>query len=376
MTAGTLAAVVERKRRHPLSQLERPGQLFEHITPNWFASVMGTGIVANAAATLPVHSVELRTFATVVWALASCALVALTVVFAVHWLRHPANAHGYAEHPVMSLFYGAPPMAMLTVGAGTLLLGKDVIGEPSAVHIAATLWVLGTVTGVATSVLIPYRMVRRGLSNALPAWLMPVVPPMVSATTGALLLPYVGGDGVRVWLLATCYGLFGLSLVLGVAAMMLIYPSLWRGDGPVIQAAPTVWITLGLVGQSITAANLLGDEAVHVLGSAHASLAQALHAFGIGYGVAASILGTGAAVVAFTVTARAMRNGLRFSLTWWSFTFPVGTCVTGASALGSALGLGAMSALAVVLYVVLLSAWVVVAAHTVRGSISGRVFLP
>ncbi|OLT36689.1 C4-dicarboxylate ABC transporter [Rhodococcus sp. CUA-806] len=376
MTAGTVGAAFEHKRTRLLSELERPGQLIEHITPNWFASVMGTGIVANAAATLPVHSAELRAFATVVWALASFALLALTVAFAAHWILHPANARRYAEHPVVSLFYGAPPMAMLTVGAGTLLLGKDVIGDTAALHIAATLWVLGTITGVATSVWMPYRMLRQGRSNALPAWLMPVVPPMVSATGGALLLPYIGDDGLRVWLLALCYALFALSLALGAAAMTLIYRDLLRGGGPTLQAAPTVWITLGLVGQSITAANLLGADAGLVLGSAHASLARDLHAFGIGYGLFVGVLAIGAVTVACTVTAKAMRNGLRFSLTWWSFTFPVGTCVTGATALGAALGLGVVSALAVVLYAALLSAWVVVAAHTVRGSISGRIFLP
>jgi hypothetical protein len=47
----------------------------------------GPGIVANAAALLPVH-----------------------------------------RDPAMAPFYGAPPMAMLTVGAGAVLVGKDLIG--------------------------------------------------------------------------------------------------------------------------------------------------------------------------------------------------------------------------------------------------------
>lgn len=40
--------------------------------PNWFASVMGTGIVANAAALLPLHSPVLLTAATVVWGPPRC----------------------------------------------------------------------------------------------------------------------------------------------------------------------------------------------------------------------------------------------------------------------------------------------------------------
>ena len=41
------------------------------LGPNWFASVMGTGIIANSAASLPVFSESLRGFALVIWCLAS-----------------------------------------------------------------------------------------------------------------------------------------------------------------------------------------------------------------------------------------------------------------------------------------------------------------
>ena len=69
------------------------------------------------------------------------------------------------------------------------------------------------------------------------------------------------------------------------------------------------------------------------------------------------------------------RGGLGFSLTWWSFTFPVGTCVTGATALGAAAGSSVVLGLSVALYLVLLGAWATVASRTVRGSVSGRLFL-
>ncbi len=175
-----------------LTGLQRPGQLFENITPNWFASVMGTGIVANAAATLPVHVPGLHTFAVAVWVFATSALVLLGGAFAVYWTRHRQAARAHAAHPVMSQFYGAPPMAMLTVGAGALLLGKNLIGLPGALTVDWVLWTAGTLTGLATSLWIPYRMITahdHGTVAALPAWLMPIVPPMVSASTGAAAAP-------------------------------------------------------------------------------------------------------------------------------------------------------------------------------------------
>src|ERR1700686_3991694 len=44
-------------------------EILGRLGPNWFASVMGTGIVATAAATLPVHVPGLRTLAGVGWVL-------------------------------------------------------------------------------------------------------------------------------------------------------------------------------------------------------------------------------------------------------------------------------------------------------------------
>ena len=49
-------------------------EVLGNIGPNWFASVMGTGIVAVAGATLPVHVVGLRAFAEVVWVIAAVLL--------------------------------------------------------------------------------------------------------------------------------------------------------------------------------------------------------------------------------------------------------------------------------------------------------------
>lgn len=190
--------------RRVLRRLEKPSELFANLTPNWFASIMGTGIVATAAATLPLQFPGLRTGATVVWALASMLLILLTTATAVHWIRHRETAQSHHSHPVMAHFYGAPPMALLTVGAGTLLLGKDVLGEQLALGIDTVLWVAGTVLGLASAVAVPYLQFTRHQvtqDSAFGGWLMPVVPPMVSASTGALLLPYVPAGQARLSLL-------------------------------------------------------------------------------------------------------------------------------------------------------------------------------
>src|SRR5271166_5878609 len=118
-------------------------EILGRLGPNWFASVMGTGIVATAAATLPVHVPGLRVFAEVVWVFAAVLIAVLVVAVGGHWLRHPTVARSHARNPQMAHFYGAAPMALLTVGVGSLLVGRDLVGERIAVDLDWVLWTGG-----------------------------------------------------------------------------------------------------------------------------------------------------------------------------------------------------------------------------------------
>ncbi|WIB61705.1 TDT family transporter [Curtobacterium sp. MCLR17_007] len=349
--------------------LERPGLIVSNLTPNWFASIMGTGIVAVAAASLPLQFPGLRFAATVVWAIAAVLLVALTIATVLHWIRYRSTAAGHHLNPVISHFYGAPPMAFLTVGAGTLLLGKDWIGLPAAVTIDWVLWTIGTIGGLLTAVLVPYLAFTRHENkpdSAFGGWLMPIVPPMVSASTGALLLPYAPAGQWRETLLWSCYGFFGLSLVTSLVVITLIWNRLALHKVGAAGMVPTLWIVLGPVGQSITAVNLLASNAPTVVDE---STAHALLIVALVYGFAMLGFALLWTVIALAVTVRTAREHLPFSLTWWSFTFPVGTCVTGLNGLALHSGLTVVAVLAVIYYAGLVAAWITVALRTFHGSV-------
>jgi hypothetical protein len=65
--AGTVGRTDERRPFGLFKDLDWPGDVFRDLGPNWFTSVMGTGIVANAAAVLPLQVPGLCGFATAVW---------------------------------------------------------------------------------------------------------------------------------------------------------------------------------------------------------------------------------------------------------------------------------------------------------------------
>ena len=186
---------------------------------------MGTGIVANAAALLPVHIAGLP-FAVGVWLLVATMLVLLTAATAVHWLRYPEHARRHHHDPAMAPSYGAPPVALLTVGAGALLLvGRDLIGLGAAVRVDEILWTPGTITGVLSTVAIPYlafTVYKLTHEDTYATWLMPVVPPMVSAATGAALIAHLPAGQPRLALLLACYAMFGVSLFISLITITLL----------------------------------------------------------------------------------------------------------------------------------------------------------
>ncbi len=362
-------------RRGFLAALERRGDVVAHLGPNWFASVMGTGVVANAAALLPRQVAGLHTVAIGVWMVAATMLVALSGATVAHWIRHPRNARAHAANPAMAPFYGAPAMACMTVGAGAVLVGSDVIGIHAAVGIDFVLWTIGTLIGLGASAAVPYLMFTRHRLRAdsvFGYWLMPVVPPMVSAATGAALISHLPAGQARLDLLLACYAMFGLSLLASIITITLLWGRLTvHGPGPA-KLVPTLWIVLGPLGQSITAAALLGAAAPGVIPAPYGT---AMAAMGVLYGV--PVLGFALLwlALAAAITIKAARAGLPFSLTWWSFTFPVGTTVTGASELALHTGSEALAWMAVALFALLVTATAISLTRTVRGAYHGHLLL-
>ncbi|MFD5144181.1 TDT family transporter [Streptomyces sp. NPDC058401] len=343
-----------------------------HLGPNWYASVMGTAIIANAGATLPYQLPGQRVVCQIFWVLAATALAVLLTARAGHWRHHRDQARAHLLDPAVAPFYGCLSMALLAVGGGALIVGKDLIGLPAAIAVDTVLFTAGTATGLLAAVAIPYLMVVRHkveAHQATPVWLLPVVAPMVSAALGPLLIPHLPAGQAREAMLLGCYALFGLSLLATLLLLPLIFGRLiFHGPLPLV-LTPTLFLVLGPLGQSTTAVNSLADMAPQSMAGQYSG---AFSAFAVVYGVPVMGFALLWLALAAAMLLRAARNGMGFAMTWWALTFPVGTCVTGAAGLARHTGLAAFSWLAAALFLALVTAWLLAAANTLRGLWSGR----
>ena len=62
--------------------------------------------------------------------------------------------------------------------------------------------------------------------HTLATWLMPIVPPMVSAATGAALIAHLPAGQDRLDMLLCCYALFGISLLASLVTITLLWARL------------------------------------------------------------------------------------------------------------------------------------------------------
>ncbi|MBK3588346.1 TDT family transporter, partial [Streptomyces sp. MBT57] len=313
----------------------------------------------------------LRAACTVVWALSAVLLVTVLAARAGHWLHHRDQARAHLLDPAVAPFYGCVAMALLAVGGATLTVGVDVFGVRAALAVDVVLFVAGTAIGLVAAVVVPYLMVvrhRPAPGTASPVWLLPLVAPMVSASQGALLVPHVAAGQGREALLLACYAMFGLSLLATLVVLPLVFARLVH-QGPLpLALTPTLFLVLGPLGQSTTAVNQLADAAPGAVAGPYAS---AFGAFAVLYGVPVMGFALLWLALAGAMVIGATRDGMGFAMTWWAFTFPVGTCVTGAAGLARHTGLDALTWPAVALYAFLVVAWAVAGTRTVRGVVSG-----
>jgi len=263
--------------------------------------------------------------------------------------------------------WGMVSMGILSVGSATATVIPTVAPNwtTAAWRADEVLWVIGTVIGIVAALAITVRLVRHGTGTPSTVWGLAVVAPMVSATTGgnlaAHLLDRPDGQEVAIWTLAIATGCFFLSLTTGPIVFAIAYHHHWRVEPVPLAATASVWIPLGIVGQSTAAAQAIAAPAALL-----SPTLSGIHHVASGYGIVMLGLGTPFLAWALVVTARGLWSRMPFSPGWWALTFPIGTLSLGSHLLGVALGSTALQMASTVAWVVLLGTWSLCSVASVR----------
>jgi C4-dicarboxylate transporter/malic acid transport protein len=338
------------------------------VSPIWFTSVMGTGILAVTIAGSPVALPAGALLASTLWLLASILLAALVALVIASLADDSSRLFGTYSDPSAMQAWGALPMACFTVAVGALTIGRRLIVPATAVHLAQDLFIVGVIGAVLLAFLIPFLMfTRHELASDVTSatWLLPIVPLIVASVPSALLIP-TWPAALRSSMLAFGYAMWGCGIMLAMIVIVLHYARLVQFRVPDGALVTSVWLVVGPLGQSIAGFNAL-DAAASTLWPAPAPILQGT---GLTYGIAVWGFAAYWLVMAIALTLRTARTKLPFALGWWAFTFPVGVLTAGTYSLATLTASPFFRAAGLVLLTLLAFMWVLVAVATTRHALA------
>ncbi|WP_129662357.1 TDT family transporter [Rothia uropygialis] len=326
--------------------------------PAWFGAVMGTSLFANLTQIHGVPGVPIALFVAG-WVL----LAMLSIGFVLRCIRAPrAFKESLTKHSEVTA-WGMVSMGYLSVGSSTpAVLSSWMPGLTSfAWSVDWVMWTIGTVIGLIAAVGFAAKLMKGHSESPLPAWGLPVVAPMVTATTGAQLVSHSHSLVGAVFTGVLSGGSFFVALSMGLAIFAIAYAHTWRREPLPLAAAASAFIPLGIVGQSTAAAQSLSSAAQPLL---QPDAVDALARLARIYGIVVLIIGIPVFLWAAFTTYRGFARGMPFTPGWWAMTFPVGTCSLGTHLMG-------WDALSAVLLMVLAAHWCVAATGTVMDLVRG-----
>ena len=346
------------------------------LHPGWFASVMGTAIVAVATYDNPGNLSALRGLAHGIGAgvavVAYVLGVVLAVAYAARWVRHTGAARADLRHPVMGAMHATVPGGLLVLAVMTSVVGPELFSAGVVTAVIATLAVAGALLGLVVSVAFAYTLFigEHPAAAVNGGWFIPPVVTIIIPMALAPLMPHVGADTAKL-LLVLGYATFGMGFLLFLFTMGLLHDRLVLHPLPPAALAPTVWIALGPVGVGALAPLVLARAGQHVFGAAAPTIslisqlfATALWGFGLWW-----------LAIAVSLLARYLRAGrLPFHLGWWAFTFPLGAFTVATVTLARAWQTPALEVVAALLYVTLVGFWLVVLVRTAAATLTGRIW--
>ncbi len=358
-------------------QMQLKQKLIREFTPNWFAVVMGTGVVALILAHFPFASSSFYRLGMMLWIFNSALFIVFSVLYLARWFFYPEEAKQILSHPTMSLFLGTIPMALATVLNGFLSYGVPLFGE-LAVLIALKLWYLDVLLAILVGWIVPFCMFSRQ-QHTLPSmtamWLLPIVAAEVAASSGGLILNVAPDLPNAVTILWSSYILWGMSVLPAFLILAILVLRLALHQIPPKELAISSWLSIGPIGTGALAMLLLGQAAPQVLQQhnlymlgpflQHSGLFIALVFVGVG------IWWLGIAIFA---SLHHLRQGIPFNLGWWGLTFPLGVFILALQQLALQLQWSSLTVIVHGLMMLLLGLWVLVTLKTIRGAYTGQLF--
>ena len=335
-------------------------EIVKNFTPSWFASVMGTGILAITSLFYSQYIPFLKSLAYVLFYFNIILFFVLLIPWILRWILFRKEALYDLEHPILSNFYATIAIAMLVLAADFIVIGKNI-------EIGKVFWFIGALATIFFGILTPYLMFKGEhvkLDHINPAWFIPPVGLIVIPIAGSLIIPHVSGMAQEFVILLNYFGWgAGFFIYLSLLAITMYRFILHHPLQNIL--APTVWINLGPVGAGTVAlVNLIKNSSFIPTQEPFFVFGFLFWGFGIWW-----------VIMAIALTLHYIKKlKLPYAMSWWAFTFPLGAYVAASHTISLLFGLQLIDYIGFALYLLLLVFWLATLLKTSIYAYHGTLF--
>jgi len=353
-----------------------------NFTPSWFSITMGTGILAVLLELCPYSFYGLSTIATIIFILNICIFLVFLCVTVARYVMYPFMWWRMLYHPAQSLFLGTFPMGLATIINGIVLIVVPTYGN-WAVQLAWALWWLDVVISLVSCFGVPMVMFHKHLivlEKMTAVWLLPIVPCVVAAASGAVVSTVLEPADAFITLIVS-YTLWGVGMALSMCVMTIYILRLAVHNLPTSDVIVSAFLPLGPLGQGAFGIIKMGESGRRVF--------PAVNFMGIdGVGDIVYVISTLVGLILWgfgmwwlvhAVSSVLIRvttsGGIEHNMGFWGFIFPLGVYTAATIALGAAIPSTFFSWLSVVFIIILVILYLYVAGGTVKGIVTGKLLV-
>ena len=349
--------------------------IVKNFSPAWYASVMGTGGLANVFYLLSMNFKFLKPIAIGLWWLNIALFLIFIIPWTLRWFFHFDSLIKDLKHPIMSNFFVTMPVGGLILGTNFFMMGKGYFSMPFIVSLGLVLWSFAVITSLIFGVYVMYNMMiseKIGFEVKNFSWLITPVASIVIPLLGNLLAKsyFKSNISLAKFINLIDISFFGIGFMLFVILTAIIIRRFIVNKMPLSMIAPTFWIILGPIG--VGTVSLMGIADVSkMLGliSTVGSL-KLLSLIFWGFGIWSFFL-------ILSITIKYMNEGkIPFSLSWWAFIFPMSAYTLSSLSVYSYTKVSAVLVYTVFLAALLSYLWIITFIKSLIGTFNGKLLMP
>lgn len=345
-----------------------------HLSPAWFASVMGTAVIP-----LAISFINHPWVAPAAWVFISLSIF-MFVVTLIPWtakfIFYQAEVRKDFNHPIAANFYPTMPISLIILALDFLKFPNLFFSAEVSHALAYYLWLVGSVGIYGMGFYILLQIFRNNGINLVHANFGWYIPPV-----SKLIIPVAGFELAQLYpeTIELTFGLSIVSLGVGFFLFLFVGAAVFHRyiyhDLPMSRFAATFFI--GLAPTAIIVVILFKMmhlfEAQPILGiDPHIFAPLTKLVILVNWGLSAWWF-----VMALVIMGYYLRRmELPYALSWWAFTFPSGALAVSSGVAWKVTNFVSINVFYGVAVLFLLVIWAMVFVRTGKGMITGEIFAP